>query len=83
MKAREIALRAAKAYCQKTDLFLLDDYVALNAQWVKRDEYGKMKAWRSYQFEFSSTGHERYNGKVIMLGDKVINIMLDPYRMPD
>ena len=83
MKAREIALLAAKRHCQSIDLFLLDEYVALNGQWIKRDGHGKIKAWRSYLFEFSSTGDERYNGKVIMLGDKVINIKLDPYRMSD
>lgn len=83
MRAREIALLAAKMHCQKMNLFLLDEYVALNGQWIKRDNLGRVKAWRSYQFEFSSTGNERYNGKVIMLSDKVISIQLDPYRIPD
>ncbi len=80
MKAREIAFRAVKLYCQKLDLFLLDEYVALDGQWLKRDESGKLKAWRSYQFEFSSTGDERYTGKAIMLGRQVISIQLAPYR---
>ena len=61
------------------DLFLLDEYVALNGQWLKRDEHGKLKVWRSYQFEFSSTGDERYAGKAIMLGRQVLSIQLDPY----
>ncbi len=79
MKAREIAFRAVKTYCNKMDLFLLDEYVALNGQWLKRDEHGKLKVWRSYQFEFSSTGDERYAGKAIMLGRQVLSIQLDPY----
>ena len=83
MKAREIAFMAANVYCQKMDVFLLDEYVALNGQWLKRDEDGKLKTWRSYQFEFSSTGDERYHGKVIMLGDKVIKIQLEPYRIQE
>lgn len=83
MNAREIAFIAAKAHCQKMNLFLLDEYVALNGQWLKRDEQGKVKAWRSYQFEFSSTGDERYNGKVIMLGKKVLSIQLEPYRIQE
>jgi len=81
MKAREIAFIAVKVYCQKMDVLLLDEYVALNGQWLKRDDDGKFKAWRSYQFEFSSTGEERYNGRVILLGRRVITIQLDPYRM--
>ena len=83
MKAREIAFMAANVYCQKMEVFLLDEYVALNGQWLKRDEDGKIKAWRSYQFEFSSTGDERYHGKVIMLGGKVIKIQLEPYRIQE
>ncbi len=83
MKAREIAFMAANVYCQKMDVYLLDEYVALNGQWFKRDEGGKLKAWRSYQFEFSSTGDERYHGKVIMLGRKVIKIQLDPYKIQE
>jgi len=83
MKAREIAFMAANVYCQKMDVYLLDEYVALNGQWFKRDEGGKLKAWRSYQFEFSSTGDERYHGKVIMLGRKVTKIQLDPYKIQE
>ena len=83
MKAREIAFMAANAHCQKMDVFLLDEYVALNGPWFKRDADGKVKAWRSYQFEFSSTGDERYHGKVTMLGRKVIKIQLEPYRIQE
>jgi len=81
MKAREIAYRATVIHCQKMDVLLLDDYVALVAQWLKKDEDGVTKIWRSYQFEFSSTGAERYHGKVVMLGDKILSIQLEPHRV--
>jgi hypothetical protein len=81
MKAREVAFRAVKTYCHEMDLLLLDEYVALDGQWLKRDEHGKLKAWRSYQFEFSSTGDERYTGKAVMLGRQVISIQLQPYKV--
>jgi len=77
MKAREIAFNAVKAYCQKVDVLLLDEYVALNALWLRRDKLGKVRTWRSYQFEFTPTGEERYNGKVVMLGNKVLSIQLE------
>ena len=83
MKAREIALSSVKMHCQKMDVQLLDEYVALNAIWPKRDNQGKVKAWRSYQFEFSSTGDERYGGKVVMLGRKILSIQLEPYRIQE
>lgn len=79
LKASEIAFRFAKTHCQKMEVQLLDEYVALNGFWPKRDETGKLKAWRSYQFEFTSTGNERYHGKLIMLGKKVTSIQLEPY----
>ncbi|MFW5444580.1 MAG: DUF3301 domain-containing protein [Methylococcaceae bacterium] len=83
MKAREIAFFAVNVHCQKMDVQLLDEYVALNGIWPKRDEHGKVKAWRSYQFEFSSTGDERYNGKVIMLGRNIVSIQLEPHRIQE
>lgn len=83
MKAREIAYRAAVNYCQKMGVVLLDEYVALDGQWLKRDEHGKIKGWRSFQFEFSSTGDERYQGKLVMLGGKVLSVQLEPYRIQE
>jgi len=83
MKAREIAFMAAAVHCKKMDVVLLDDYVALNAQWLKRDKQGKIKIWRSYVFEFSSTGADRYKGKVIMLGKVVSTIQLEAYRIAE
>lgn len=82
-KAREIAFSAAVIHCRKMDVLLLDDYAALTGQWLKRDELGKVKVWRSFQFEFSSTGEERYHGKVIMLGRKILSIQMEPYRVQE
>ena len=83
LAAREIALNAVKSYCLKMDLQLLDEYVALTGLWPKRNAQGKIQAWRSYTFEFSSTGLERYNGKIILLGNMVESICLEPYRETD
>jgi hypothetical protein len=80
LAAREIALHSVKAYCQKMNLQLLDGYVALTGLWPKRNANGKLQAWRSYSFEFSATGTERYNGKIIFLGHRIESIHLDPYR---
>jgi len=81
LAAREVALRAVKSYCLKMDLQLLDDYVAQTGFWPKRNAQGRIQAWRSYMFEFSSTGRERYNGKIVTLGNTVESIVLEPYRV--
>ncbi len=81
MKAREIALSAVVFRCREMQVFLLDDCVALTAQWLKRDADGAIKVWRTFQFEFTSTGDDRYHGKVVMLGQKIQNIQMDAYRI--
>ncbi|MEE9356111.1 MAG: DUF3301 domain-containing protein [Methylococcaceae bacterium] len=81
LQVREIALKASKAYCEKMDVQLLDGYVALKALWLKRDKNGKLRAWRSYLFEFTATGEDRYNGIIVTLGKHVESIELEPYRI--
>ncbi len=80
LKAREIALCAVKFHCQKLELQMLDECVALTAFWLKRNPQGKFQGWRSYAFEFSATGLERYHGQLIMLGSTIVSIELEPYR---
>ncbi len=83
MQAREQALQAVLLYCRKMDISLLDDCVALTAAWFKRDEQGKWRAWRSYGFEFTVTGYERYQGKIVLLGRRLESITTEPYRILD
>ncbi|MDD1613559.1 MAG: DUF3301 domain-containing protein [Methylococcaceae bacterium] len=80
-KAKEIALGTARAHCLAMEVQMLDDYVALNGIWLKKDKLRKMQLRRSFLFEFSSTGNERYNGTVLMLGRRVESIYMDPYRI--
>jgi hypothetical protein len=78
-KAKEFALGAARAHCLAMEAQMLDDYVALNGIFLKRDKAGKMQLRRSFLFEFSSTGNERYNGTLLMLGRRVESIYMEPY----
>jgi hypothetical protein len=80
-KAKEIALKTAIAYCCSIDVQMLDDYVALSSLSLKRNRLWKFQLQRSFVFEFSSTGNERYNGKILMTGRRVDSIYMDPYRI--
>ena len=80
---REMALRAVKFHLKGLELQLLDENVALRGFWFKRNDRNDLCAWYSYSFEFSSTGDERYHGVIVVLGGKIINIELDPYRLPE
>jgi hypothetical protein len=78
---KEIALRATRKYCSEMDIGLLDDTVVLRGFWWKRDGAGRLRMWRSFLFEFTATGAERYRGKIVLLGNQVQNIELEPHRL--
>lgn len=80
-KVKEIALATVRDHCLAMEVQMLDGYVALNGIRLKRDKTGKMQVRRSFLFEFSSTGNERYNGYVLMLGRRVESIYMEPYRI--
>ncbi len=80
-QVKEIAFQATRSYCDKMEIQMLDGYVALNKLRLSRDGSGKIRVWRSFLFEFTSTGEERYNGEITLLGRKILSIQLDPHRI--
>ena len=78
---KALALKATKARCNALELLMLDDYVALTRLGLKKNAAGKWQVYRCYAFEFASTGDERYNGICTILGDRVLSIELQPYRI--
>ncbi len=78
---KEIALNATRRHCIKLDLQLLDDSIALRGLWLKRDSLGKPRFWRSYVFEFSSQGDDRYHGRITLLGKRIESIDLEVHRV--
>ena len=81
MKAKEIAFVAAKQYCRNEGLQLLDDGMAQKRFRLKRGVSGRLQLARHFTFEFTSTGDERYQGCVTVLGTTVTDIRLEAYRM--
>lgn len=77
---KDSVLQAALSYCKKMDVMLLDDAVYLRGLWFKRDPEGQLRVWRRFLFDFTSTGEERYCGRIIMLGQRIIHMELDPHR---
>lgn len=80
-KVKEVALIRTRRQCKELDVQLLDDNINLRAFWLKRDGKGMVRIWRSYNFEFSSTGEERYAGRVTTLGHIVTDFHMDPHRI--
>ena len=79
-KVRELALSHAKAYCSAHDLQLLDDAV-FGIRWRPTLHRGQPKISRRFRFYFTTTGEQRYSGKLDMVGLQKIQISADPHRL--
>lgn len=69
--AREQARAASSRACRQVNVQLLDDTVALERLWLRRDCDGRLKWERLYVFEFTDTGHRRQTGSVLLVGWRV------------
>ena len=81
LRARERAIQAGRAACQRYDLQFLDDTVSFTRIRLRRDEEGQLKIARTYTFEFSDTGNNRRHGAIVMLGGELQDLQLEPYPM--
>jgi hypothetical protein len=73
----------ATAHCQQLGLQLLDQSMVIIGFWPIRSRAGKLAFRRSYQFEFSSVGDRRYQGKLVLEGMLLKSIELEAYSLPD
>ena len=71
LKAREVAVRTARAACMADGLMLLDDTVAIANLKPARDDDGRVRLQRAYNFEYSDTGNNRLQGSIVLLGHRV------------
>lgn len=81
LKVREHAVRAAREACVAEGLLLLDDTVAIASLKLARDDEGRVRLQRAYDFEFSDTGDNRLRGAVVMLGTQVALLNLGVRRL--
>jgi hypothetical protein len=81
LRARERAVRAGRAACERYSLQFLDDTVSFARIRLGRDQDGQLKLARTYTFEFSDTGNNRRHGSIVMLGGELRDLHLEPYRM--
>jgi hypothetical protein len=74
LKAREIAVRAARNACAGDGLMLLDDTVAIASIKPVRNDVGHIILQRAYDFEYSDTGNNRLTGGIVLKGHRVTMI---------
>ncbi len=83
LEAREVAVRAARAACEAEGLLFLDDTVGIRSLKPARDDEGRLKLQRAYDFEYSDTGNNRIHGSVVMLGKRVTLLNVGLLVVPD
>ena len=76
---REVALQLARRHCEKLDIELLDENVALRGLRLLRDRQGRVRLARDYSFEFTVTGDQRLAGCITLFGHHLANIELQPH----
>jgi Protein of unknown function (DUF3301) len=81
LRARERAVRAGRAACERYSLQFLDDTVSFTRIRLRRDQDGQVRLARTYTFEFSDTGNNRRHGAIVMLGGELQDLQLEPYRV--
>lgn len=79
----EIARNAGRQACINADVQFLDDTVAGIGLGIARNDLGRRVLRRTYRFEFTETGNTRLEGQVIMLGNKIESVTMDPYQILD
>ncbi len=81
LRILEIARYAGRQVCARAGVQFLDDTVAGTRLGLARDVNGRRILRRTYRFEFSETGNSRREGEVIMLGDRVETVTMEPYQI--
>lgn len=83
LRALEVARDCGKRLCLDANVQFLDDTVAKVAQALARDASGRRVLRRTYRFEFSETGNTRLEGRLVLLGDRLESVTMEPYRILD
>jgi hypothetical protein len=81
LHALEVARKAGKKVCDELDLQFLDDTVASTRLRLARNPADRRVFHRTYRFEFSETGNTRREGQLILLGDQLESVTLEPYQI--
>jgi hypothetical protein len=76
-RAREFVM----THCRQLGLQLLDQSMVITGIWPARGETGQLVFRRTYEFEFSSVGDQRYRGRAILTGMRLSSIDLEAYKV--
>ncbi|NOZ36578.1 MAG: DUF3301 domain-containing protein [Gammaproteobacteria bacterium] len=77
--AKEKARATGRQHCEQAEVQFLDDTVELVKLRIRRNYRGQLCFYRTYRFEFSSTGAARFQGQIYMLGKMSDKVQMQAY----
>ena len=82
-QVKSLALHYAYQLCRKHELQLLDQTLVLKNVRLKRGSNDRLGLQRLYQFEFTTTGEQRYKGTLLIAGKILLSTELEPHIFPE
>jgi len=79
---RDRAMRLVRNHCQRSDVQLLDESIALTGMRIARNRRGRPGLVRRYAFEFTVTGEHRYDGYIDLHGQQQLQLEMAPHPFP-
>lgn len=83
IRSKEIACDVGLLHCQKHNVQFLDQTVERLKLKFTRDSRNNPCWYRSFRFEFATSGEHRYQGVIEMYGHRLKSIKMDPYPDPN
>ncbi|HET8552436.1 MAG TPA: DUF3301 domain-containing protein [Gammaproteobacteria bacterium] len=77
LKAREQMLARCRRACNDLAMQLLDETVAVHRVGFGRTDRGRIALRRTYEFEFSADGKDRWAGRAILLGRRLEMLQME------
>ena len=81
MRARERAVALGRQACEREGLQILDETVLCTRTRPARDADGRVRLRRVYRFEFSDNGMNRRAWSLVLLGERLEWLELEPFLM--
>ncbi|OGT77677.1 MAG: hypothetical protein A3J35_02480 [Gammaproteobacteria bacterium RIFCSPLOWO2_02_FULL_52_10] len=76
LKIRELVMKRCQQVCAEAQLQFLDQTVAVIAVKIRVSDDIRLMLYRTYQFEYSENGVDRYKGYVDLLNHGIVSIRL-------
>ena len=77
LRARERMVQTCVRLCRELKVQFLDETVSLDGLSLRRSSHGWPEFNRVYSFEFSSSGQDRWQGRAVLAGRRVLSVQLD------